>query len=273
MISQFHERRRANRETWLLAHGLYVYLFINFYTHSRSESLTFSRYHPGSLTDNWCRRTPLCCSEGWRQLWRIYHGCRRKQKSGMFNWFFFPFIIISWQNEILSSEASVLGTILWWRWGFFLNYVPWSKTQKKHTSSSSHTFPRTTCVQPDSRRRSTCQSFGLVFIATSVSKNADKHYQEDSLNLWRQLCSNRLLAAANLIVFFNKVRSFSFMISWNMNWHSYVCTHTQKDVLASTLASGVQVKQFVPSYGNLSNEITQVTKCQADIPYTLAHFI
>jgi len=130
MISQFHERRRANRETWLLAHGLYVYLFINFYTHSRSESLTFSRYHPGSLTDNWCRRTPLCCSEGWRQLWRIYHGCRRKQKSGMFNWFFFPFIIISWQNEILSSEASVLGTILWWRWGFFLNYVPWSKTQK-----------------------------------------------------------------------------------------------------------------------------------------------
>jgi len=32
-----------------------------FYTHSLSESLTFSWYHPGSLTDGWCRRTPLCC--------------------------------------------------------------------------------------------------------------------------------------------------------------------------------------------------------------------
>jgi len=46
------------------------------------------------------------------------------------------------------------------------------------------------------------------FSLTIDFKNADKHYQEDSLNSWRQLCSNRLLAAANLIVFFNKVGSF-----------------------------------------------------------------
>jgi len=45
-----------------------------------------------------------------------------------------------------------------------------------------------------------------------------------------------------------------------------ISAQIQKDVLASTLASGVQVKHFVPSYGNLSNEITQVTKCQANIP-------
>lgn len=57
-----------------------------------------------------------------------------------------------------------------------------------------------------------------------------KHSQEDSLNLWRQLCSNRLLAAANLIVFFNKVRKtflslslvafygfISPVVFWNMN--------------------------------------------------------
>ncbi|KAF5350090.1 hypothetical protein D9756_009254 [Leucocoprinus leucothites] len=60
---------------------------------------------------------------------------------------------------------------------------------------------------------------------------------EDSLNLWREICANRLLAGANLILFFNK-----------------------RDVLASTLASGVQVKRYVPSYGELPNEITEVTK-------------
>jgi hypothetical protein len=37
---------------------------------------------------------------------------------------------------------------------------------------------------------------------------------------------------------------------------------SQKDVLASTLASGVQVKRYVPSYGGLPNEITEVTKCR-----------
>ncbi|KXN83173.1 Guanine nucleotide-binding protein alpha-4 subunit [Leucoagaricus sp. SymC.cos] len=60
---------------------------------------------------------------------------------------------------------------------------------------------------------------------------------EDSLNLWREICANRLLAGANLILFFNK-----------------------KDLLVSTLASGIQVKRYVPSYGDLPNEITEVTK-------------
>ncbi|KAF9002158.1 heterotrimeric GTP-binding alpha subunit [Cyathus striatus] len=60
---------------------------------------------------------------------------------------------------------------------------------------------------------------------------------EDSLSLWKDICSNKLLAAANLILFFNK-----------------------KDVLIETLESGVLVRKYVPSYGDQPNEVTQVTK-------------
>ncbi|KAF9448736.1 heterotrimeric GTP-binding alpha subunit [Macrolepiota fuliginosa MF-IS2] len=60
---------------------------------------------------------------------------------------------------------------------------------------------------------------------------------EDSLNLWREICANRLLVGANLILFFNK-----------------------KDVLTSILASGVQVRRYVPSYGDAPNDVANVTK-------------
>ncbi|EKM74867.1 hypothetical protein AGABI1DRAFT_47251 [Agaricus bisporus var. burnettii JB137-S8] len=60
---------------------------------------------------------------------------------------------------------------------------------------------------------------------------------EDSLNLWREICANRLLSGANLILFFNK-----------------------KDVLAATLSAGVQVVRYVPSFGDAPNDITSVTK-------------
>jgi guanine nucleotide-binding protein subunit alpha len=60
---------------------------------------------------------------------------------------------------------------------------------------------------------------------------------EDSLYLWKDICSNKLLANTNLILFFNK-----------------------KDVLAATLASGVRVKKYVPTFGNLPNDVPTVTK-------------
>ncbi|KAH9475075.1 Guanine nucleotide-binding protein alpha-4 subunit [Psilocybe cubensis] len=60
---------------------------------------------------------------------------------------------------------------------------------------------------------------------------------EDSLWLWKDICSNRLLQNANLILFFNK-----------------------RDVLAATLAAGVKVKKFVPTYGDLPNDVPHVTK-------------
>ncbi|KAF8151451.1 heterotrimeric GTP-binding alpha subunit [Crassisporium funariophilum] len=60
---------------------------------------------------------------------------------------------------------------------------------------------------------------------------------EDSLYLWRDICSNKLLSNANLILFFNK-----------------------RDVLSTTLASGVKVNKYVPTYGDLPNDVPSVTK-------------
>ncbi|PPQ85981.1 hypothetical protein CVT25_001680 [Psilocybe cyanescens] len=60
---------------------------------------------------------------------------------------------------------------------------------------------------------------------------------EDSLNLWKDICGNRLLRNANLILFFNK-----------------------RDVLAATLAAGFQVRKFVPTYGDLPNDVPHATK-------------
>ncbi|PPQ72683.1 hypothetical protein CVT24_012661 [Panaeolus cyanescens] len=60
---------------------------------------------------------------------------------------------------------------------------------------------------------------------------------EDSLYLWRDLCGNRLLVQANIILFFNKM-----------------------DVLASNLAAGVMVKKYVPTFGDLPNDVPTVTK-------------
>ncbi|KAG6918008.1 hypothetical protein DXG01_017018 [Tephrocybe rancida] len=64
---------------------------------------------------------------------------------------------------------------------------------------------------------------------------------EDSLLLWREICRNKILAKATLILFFNKT-----------------------DVLRRTLAAGVKVKKFVPSYGDLPNEVAPVTKYFCD---------
>ncbi|KAG2002422.1 guanine nucleotide-binding protein alpha subunit [Coprinopsis cinerea AmutBmut pab1-1] len=60
---------------------------------------------------------------------------------------------------------------------------------------------------------------------------------EDSLHLWRDICQSKLLAKANLILFFNKM-----------------------DVLKATLAAGVLVRKYVPSYGDLPNDAPTVTK-------------
>ncbi|KAF9484577.1 heterotrimeric GTP-binding alpha subunit [Pholiota conissans] len=60
---------------------------------------------------------------------------------------------------------------------------------------------------------------------------------EDSMFLWKDICENKLLAHANLILFLNK-----------------------RDVLAATLKSGVQVKKYVPTYGDFPNDVATVTK-------------
>ncbi|CAA7264533.1 unnamed protein product [Cyclocybe aegerita] len=60
---------------------------------------------------------------------------------------------------------------------------------------------------------------------------------EDSLNLWKDICGNRLLSNANLILFFNK-----------------------KDVLEATLAAGVQIRKYVKTYADLPNDVPTATK-------------
>lgn len=63
--------------------------------------------------------------------------------------------------------------------------------------------------------------------------------QEDSIMIWRSICANRLLAKSVLILFLNKM-----------------------DILKSTLAAGIEVKKFVPSYGDQPNEFHSVVKCK-----------
>jgi len=82
----------------------------------------------------------------------------------------------------------------------------------------------------------------IVFLAPlafnqTLEEDPTVNRLEDSLYLWRDICGNKLLAQANLILFLNK-----------------------RDVLAATLASGVKVKKYVPTYGDLPNDVPTVTK-------------
>lgn len=96
----------------------------------------------------------------------------------------------------------------------------------------------------------------LVRVAYSIELLPCEYFaQEDSLTLWRDICGNKLLASANLILFFNKVDLQTSSLHYSQ------FTLAQKDVLNATLAAGVSVKKFVPSYGNLPNDVPHVTKC------------
>ena len=73
----------------------------------------------------------------------------------------------------------------------------------------------------------------------------DQHVNrlEDSMILWRSICSSQLLTKTQLILFLNKV-----------------------DQLKLKLQRGVPVKKFVTSYGDRPNEMAPVVKCE----YTLS---
>lgn len=62
---------------------------------------------------------------------------------------------------------------------------------------------------------------------------------EDSLLLWRTICSSKLLAKVTLILFLNKC-----------------------DVLKHKLKSGIMVKLFMPSYGDRTNDAPTVVACE-----------
>ena len=61
---------------------------------------------------------------------------------------------------------------------------------------------------------------------------------EDSLILWKAICSSKLIAEISIILFLNKV-----------------------DLLQAKLNSGVQLSRYVTSYGDRPNDYASVSKC------------
>ena len=68
---------------------------------------------------------------------------------------------------------------------------------------------------------------------------------EDSIMIWKALCSNTLLEQTVIILFLNKM-----------------------DVLVTALQSGLRVKDHVISYGDLPNDAPSVVKCTSSLPCT-----
>ncbi len=68
--------------------------------------------------------------------------------------------------------------------------------------------------------------------------NTEGLLQADSFKLWKMICSNKLLAPVDLILFLNKM-----------------------DILEANLDSGVQFSKYVPNYKDRPNEANHVSKC------------
>ncbi|KAI0668024.1 G-alpha-domain-containing protein [Trametes maxima] len=82
----------------------------------------------------------------------------------------------------------------------------------------------------------------IIFLAPlafnlTLEEDAKVNRLEDSITLWREVCQNALLAKTTLILFLNKM-----------------------DILQATLAAGIRVVKYVPSYGDQPNDVQHVTK-------------
>lgn len=62
---------------------------------------------------------------------------------------------------------------------------------------------------------------------------------EDSVLLWKAVCSNKLLANVDLVLFLNKC-----------------------DLLERKLDAGVRLAKYVKSYGDRSNDLETASKCE-----------
>ncbi|KAJ7440298.1 G-protein alpha subunit [Mycena galericulata] len=71
----------------------------------------------------------------------------------------------------------------------------------------------------------------------SLDEDSKVNRVQDSLELWREIVGNPLLAKTAFILLFNK-----------------------KDILQAHIAAGVLVKKYVPSYGDRPNDVASVTK-------------
>ncbi|KAJ7101446.1 G-protein alpha subunit [Mycena belliarum] len=82
----------------------------------------------------------------------------------------------------------------------------------------------------------------ILFLAPlAFWQNLDEDHNvnrvQDSLELWREIVGNRLLAKTAFILLFNK-----------------------KDILQEHIKAGVLVKKYVPSFGDRTNDVASVTK-------------
>ncbi|TFK51201.1 G-alpha-domain-containing protein [Heliocybe sulcata] len=82
----------------------------------------------------------------------------------------------------------------------------------------------------------------IIFLAPMVfnqtlEEDSTVNRLEDTMHLWKDICSNSLLANATLVLFLNKI-----------------------DILRSTLAAGVKLNRYVPSYGDAPNDVENVTR-------------
>ncbi|KAH9479016.1 Guanine nucleotide-binding protein alpha-4 subunit [Psilocybe cubensis] len=71
-----------------------------------------------------------------------------------------------------------------------------------------------------------------------LTEDARVNRLEDSFLLWRTVCSSKLLASTTMILFLNKC-----------------------DLLKRKLKAGVQVRKYLPSYGERANDVNTVVKC------------
>ena len=68
--------------------------------------------------------------------------------------------------------------------------------------------------------------------------------QEDSVLLWKAVCSNKLLANVDLVLFLNKC-----------------------DILDAKLSSGIRLSKYVRSYGDRPNDMETASKCRYLNPF------
>lgn len=62
---------------------------------------------------------------------------------------------------------------------------------------------------------------------------------EDTVQLWKQVCSHPLLSRCNVILFMNKT-----------------------DLMAKKLEAGVRLSRYIPSFGDRSNDFKTASSCE-----------
>lgn len=73
-----------------------------------------------------------------------------------------------------------------------------------------------------------------------LSEDRTVNRLEDSVLLWKAVCSNKLLATVDLVLFLNKC-----------------------DILEAKLKGGVRLSKYVRSYGDRANDIETASKCES----------